>query len=167
MTATGPPALPGPPSAADARLPAPEELRTWRRYLLANARITRILEAELVAAQDLSLAAYDVLVQLSEAPGRTLRMTELAQAVLLSRSGVTRLVERLELAHLVRRVPAPGDGRGVQALLTNVGQTRLEAAARVHLAGVFAHFVLPLGASGLAHLDAALATLLDRKQQTE
>lgn len=140
--------------------PGQDELRTWRRYLVAHARITRALEAELLAAENLSLASYDVLVQLSESPDGTLRMTELADAVLLSRSGVTRLVERLEQGGLVQRRPAAEDGRGVQAVITADGQERLRVAACTHLAGVTEHFVEPLGGQGLGELDAALDRLL-------
>lgn len=140
--------------------PGEGELRTWRRYLVAHAKIIRTLEAELLATENLSLAFYDVLVQLSESPGGTLRMTDLAEAVLLSRSGVTRLVERLEQGGLVERRPAAEDGRGVQAVLTAAGQERLRVAARTHLAGVNEHFVAPLGPQGLAEMEAALARLL-------
>jgi DNA-binding MarR family transcriptional regulator len=142
--------------------PGEGELRTWRRYLVAHARITRALEAELVAAENLSLASYDVLVQLSESPGGTLRMTELAEAVLLSRSGITRLVERLEQYELVQRHPSAEDGRGVEAVITPAGQERLRVAARTHLAGVTEHFVEPLGERGLAEIDLALDRLLGR-----
>lgn len=139
--------------------PREDELRTWRRYLVAHAKITRMLEAELLATEDLSLVFYDVLVQLSESPGGTLRMTDLADAVLLSRSGVTRLVERLEQGGLVERRPTAVDGRGVQAVLTAAGKDRLRVAARTHLAGVNEHFVVPLGSQGLAEIDAVLDRL--------
>src|ERR1044072_5936908 len=84
------------PDQAVSRVPDEDQLRAWRSFLRAHARISRLLEAELVAERNLSLGAYDVLVQLAEAPQRRLRMAELADAVLLSRSGVTRLVDRLE-----------------------------------------------------------------------
>src|SRR5689334_17250773 len=84
------------PDQAVSRVPTREQLSAWRSFLRAHARITRLLEAELVAERNLSLGGYDVLVQLAEAPQRRLRMAELADAVLLSRSGVTRLVDRLE-----------------------------------------------------------------------
>nr|WP_231500135.1 MarR family transcriptional regulator [Saccharothrix sp. NRRL B-16314] len=112
----------------------------WRSFLRAHARLTRILEAELIAEQRLSLAAYDVLVQLADAPLYRLRMTELADAVLLSRSGVTRLVDRLERAGLVLRERADGDGRGVVAVLTAQGLDRLRTASGTHLTGVARHF---------------------------
>ncbi len=122
-------------------MPTRNELAAWRSFLRAHARITRNLETELIAEQRLSLAAYDVLVQLAEAPDRQLRMTELADAVLLSRSGVTRLVDRLERAGLVSRERADCDGRGVVAVLTPLGLDRLRRASTTHLAGVVRHFV--------------------------
>ncbi|KOX29419.1 MarR family transcriptional regulator [Saccharothrix sp. NRRL B-16348] len=128
------------PETGSARLPTRTELGVWRSFLRAHARLTRILEAELIAEQRLSLAAYDVLVQLAEAPQHRLRMTELADAVLLSRSGVTRLVDRLERAGLVLRERADGDGRGVVAVLTAQGLDRLRVASGTHLAGVVRHF---------------------------
>jgi DNA-binding MarR family transcriptional regulator len=116
------------------------ELDVWRSFLRAHARIIRALESELLADQQLSLASYDVLVQLAEAPERRLRMTELADAVLLSRSGVTRLVDRLEKGGLVTRARVDSDGRGVEAVLTQTGFDRLRAASGTHLAGVATHF---------------------------
>jgi DNA-binding MarR family transcriptional regulator len=130
-----------------------EELTSWRAFLRAHAVITRALEVELVAEQTLSLAAYDVLVQLVEAPDRRLRMTELADAVLLSRSGVTRLVDRLERAGLVARCPVEHDGRGVAARITEAGIARLRKASRTHLAGVARHFADRLDADDLAALE--------------
>lgn len=133
--------------------PSRGQLAAWRAFLRAHAAVTRELETELVAEQQLSLAAYDVLVQLAEAPDRRLRMTELADAVLLSRSGVTRLVDRLEREGLVRRSPVAGDGRGVAAELTPAGLTRLRTASRTHLAGVSRHFVAPLDGDDLAAIE--------------
>ena len=78
-----------------------QQMLAWRRFLLAHALVTRRLENDLVAERRLPLASYDVLVQLVEAPERRLRMSELAERVLLSRSGLTRLVDRLEREGLV------------------------------------------------------------------
>lgn len=128
------------PDSGSSRLPTRDELGVWRSFLRAHARITRILETELIAEQRLSLAAYDVLVQLAETPNMRMRMTELADAVLLSRSGVTRLVDRLERAGLVGRERADGDGRGIVAVLTPQGMDRLKNAADTHMAGVAHHF---------------------------
>ncbi|MDN5859274.1 MAG: MarR family transcriptional regulator [Pseudonocardia sp.] len=139
---------------AERRTPRADELVSWRWFLRAHATITRALENELEAEQRLSLASYDVLVQLAEAPDRRLRMTELADAVLLSRSGVTRLVDRLERVGLVARCPVESDGRGVAARLTDAGLARVRVAARTHLAGVQRHFVAHLDRDALAALEA-------------
>jgi DNA-binding MarR family transcriptional regulator len=146
------------PGDADASPPARtnptrEQLASWRSFLRAHATLVRVLETELEAEQQLSLAAYDVLVQLAEAPDRRLRMTELADAVLLSRSGVTRLVDRLEKIGLVARCPVESDGRGVAARLTEAGLNRLRIASRTHLAGVVRHFVNRLDEEDLAALE--------------
>lgn len=143
----------GGPSTATRVWPSRTELSSWRAFLRAHAVIIRVLEAELIAAEDLSLASYDVLVQLAEAPERRLRMTELADAVLLSRSGVTRLVDRLERVGLVSRGPVEGDGRGVAAQLTEDGLSRLRVAARTHLAGVAEHFAARLDGGDLTALE--------------
>ncbi len=140
-------------TAQDRHGPTQDQLDAWRSFLRAHATITRTLESELEAEQQLSLAAYDVLVQLAEAPGRRLRMTELADAVLLSRSGVTRLVDRMEKAGLVSRCPVEGDGRGVAAQLTDAGLTRLRVASGTHLAGVARHFAAHLGQDDLTALE--------------
>jgi DNA-binding MarR family transcriptional regulator len=138
-----------------------EQLAAWRGFLRAHAYLSRVLEAELLADQHLSLASYDVLVQLAEAPGRRLRMTELAAAVLLSRSGVTRLVDRLEKAGLVTRCPVASDGRGVAAELTPDGLNRLRNAAPTHLTGVIRHFVDKLTPDELAAMERISHRLVD------
>lgn len=148
-------------NGVDRRSPTQDQLDAWRSFLRAHATITRALEAELEAEQQLSLAAYDVLVQLAEAPGRRLRMTELADAVLLSRSGVTRLVDRMERSGLVSRCPVESDGRGVAAELTEAGLTRLRIASRTHLAGVVRHFAAHLGDDDLTALERISRRLAD------
>ena len=97
-------------------------LDSWVSFLRAHAAITRQLNADLLNAHGLTLSDYDVLVQLAQAPGRRLRPVELARAVLLTRSGVTRLVHGLEHAGLVERVPSPDDGRGHLVQLTAAGR---------------------------------------------
>ncbi|MBP2320740.1 DNA-binding MarR family transcriptional regulator [Kibdelosporangium banguiense] len=138
------------PELGATRLPTRSEIDAWRAFLRSHAKVTRCLEAELLAEQRLSLGAYDVLAQLAEAEDQRLRMAELAEAVLLSRSGVTRLVDRLERAGLVIRERVDGDGRGVVARLTPAGANRLGIAARTHLAGVVRHFVELLDEQELA-----------------
>lgn len=142
-------------------VPTREELGAWRAFLGAHARVLRSLEAELVAAQRLSLVSYDVLVQLAEAPERRLRMAELADRVLLSRSGVTRLVDRLERAGLVARQRVSGDGRGVIAELTPAGLERLRVASGTHLAGVLRHFVARFDQDELARFGELCGRLVE------
>jgi len=116
------------------------QLEAWTRFLRAHASITRALEPELANGHGLTLSDFDVLAQLAQAPGRRLRPVELARAVLLTRSGVTRLVHGLERAGLVERVPSPDDGRGSLVHLTAKGRDVLRRASRTHLAGVRERF---------------------------
>jgi DNA-binding MarR family transcriptional regulator len=132
-------------------------LDAWRTFLRAHARVIRDLERELAAEQDLALTDFDVLFQLSTAPDRRLRMSELADALLLSRSGATRLVDRLAADGLVERVVCEADRRGQWAALTDQGRERLRRAAPIHLRGVEQHFLDRLGAEDLR----ALRRMLD------
>lgn len=137
----------------------PEQIAVWRAFLRAHSRITRALEADLVAEQKLPLASYDVLVQLVEAPEHRLRMTELADAVLLSRSGVTRLVDRLVREGLVRREACETDARGLFAVLTDAGYQRLRTASGTHLRGVHDYFVGRLSSDELHRFGELVETL--------
>jgi DNA-binding MarR family transcriptional regulator len=141
--------------------------RAWRRFLRAHAGVVAQLERDLLAAHDLPLAHYDVLVQLSEAPQRALRMTELAQSVLLSRSGLTRLVDRLEREGLVRREACPSDARGTLAVLTDAGADRLRAAWPTHLAGVVDRVVGRFTEDELVLLGDLLGRLLDDERDDD
>jgi DNA-binding MarR family transcriptional regulator len=123
------------PQASDWRL------GVWRTFLRTHAGVMRELERELVAATGMPLGWYDVLLQLAEAPERRLRMAELADRVLLSRSGLTRLIDRLQAEGLVRREPSPDDARGTYTVLTRQGMQRLRTAAPVHLAGISRHWL--------------------------
>lgn len=134
----------------------PTELHAWRAFLRAHATVTRRLEAELVAEHDLPLASYDVLVQLSEAPDRRLRMTQLAERVLLSRSGLTRLADRLERDGWIAREACPSDARGTLAVLTDAGLAKLETAWPTHRRGVAEHVTGRLTADEIATLGALL-----------
>ncbi len=140
---------------------APAEQETWRRFLRAHTLVLRRLERDLVAGHGLPLASYDVLVQLSEAPERQLRMTELAERVLLSRSGLTRLVDRLEREGLVERRACPSDARGTLAALTDRGIDRLRTAWPTHLDGVVESFVGRYTAEELSTLGALLGRLVE------
>ena len=140
------------------KTPRPDDPRldAWRAFLRAHARLTRQLERELQAEQSLALADYDVLVQLAVAEDHRLRMGELAERLLLSRSGATRLVDRLVVDGLVARVSCDTDRRGQWAQLTEAGHQRLRDASPTHLRGVEEHFLDRIPATELDQLRATL-----------
>ncbi|HZU14824.1 MAG TPA: MarR family winged helix-turn-helix transcriptional regulator [Chloroflexota bacterium] len=115
-------------------------LEAWALFLEAHARLVQTLEAELEAETGLPLTWYDVLAQLSAAPEGRLRMSDLYQSLLLSKSGLTRRIDRMVEVGLVERKGCPGDRRGVFAVLTPKGREILRAAAPLHCAGVERHF---------------------------
>jgi DNA-binding MarR family transcriptional regulator len=134
-------------------------LATWAAFLRAHAHVVGELERELQAEQRMALTDYDVLVQLAAADDRRLRMSDLADRLLLSRSGVTRLVDRLVAEGMVERVSCDTDRRGLWAALTDAGLERLRSAAPTHLRGVGAHFLDRLSPDDLASLRGILARL--------
>src|SRR5437879_8338444 len=131
-------------------------LAAWSTFLRAHARVTRELERELEAEQDLSLADYDLLYELAVADGRRLRMSELADRLALSRSGATRLVDRLEAAGLVDRQTCATDRRGYWASVTEAGIGRLTAATPTHLRGVCEYFIDRIPPAELEQLQRTL-----------
>src|ERR687895_2375997 len=118
-----------------------EELGAWRGLLRLHSALVKALDAELLAEHDLPLTSYEVLITLQSAPGHRRRMSELADSVLLSRSGMTRLVDRLEREGLLLRDTCSSDGRGCFAVLTEEGEALLQRARRTHLAGVRDRFL--------------------------
>jgi DNA-binding MarR family transcriptional regulator len=162
MSSTSAPSPAGPadaPTAVPASAAVVAEtpgINAWRAFLQAHARVTRRLDEELQAAHGLSLAEYDALLQVAHAPGRRIRMNVLADRVILSRSGITRLVDRLEAAGSVERSACLSDARGQEAVLTSAGLSRLRAAARTHLDGVHRYFLDRLEAADLAGLEESL-----------
>lgn len=133
-----------------------EEMRAWQALLHAHHKVVRSLDLELREEHDLLFAEYDVLLRLARAPDRALRMTDLAERVLLSPSGVTRLVDRLSAKGLVRRRTDPGDGRVALTCLTDEGLRRLRAAAKTHLRGIREHFTGRLSEAQLRSVAAGL-----------
>jgi DNA-binding MarR family transcriptional regulator len=138
---------------------SPERLDAWRGFLRAHAAVVAALGAELEAERDLPLPWYDVLVSLSDCGGR-LRMQDLADRVLFSRSGLTRLVDRMAAAGLVERERCEDDRRGTFAVLTEAGARRLRDAAGVHLRGIHDHFTSHLSDADVKALRAVLAKIL-------
>jgi DNA-binding MarR family transcriptional regulator len=141
--------------------PTDESLRAWRLFLLAHGRLLDVLESDLRAEVGLPLTWYEVLLFLSQAPGGRLRMTDLAASVLVSKSGLTRIVDRMKEAGLIERAMCPSDRRGVFVVITARGKDRLRAAAPVHLKGVQDHFLAHLTAAEARAVESALAKVLE------
>ena len=120
------------------------ELAAWRGLLRTHARVLAELDAELEAAHALAVPEYEVLLVLTQNGDNHLRMSELADAALLTRSGMTRLVDRLERQGLVRRERCAADGRGTYAVITPEGAARFAEARPTHIAGVRRLFLGPL-----------------------
>lgn len=118
----------------------PEHLEAWRLFLTAHSEVIDALASELQAERDLPLTWYEVLLYLSRAEDGRLRMHELAESLLLSRSALTRLVDRVERAGYVERVTCESDRRGLFVQLTESGRQAFAAAAPVHLRGIEEHF---------------------------
>jgi DNA-binding MarR family transcriptional regulator len=116
------------------------EMRAWQALLHAHHDVVEGLDRELREAHGITFAEYDVLLRLGRAPERALRMSDLAERVLLSPSGVTRLVDRLAARGLLERRTEPTDGRVALASVTTEGSRLLRRAARTHLRGIREHF---------------------------
>ncbi|HZK50049.1 MAG TPA: MarR family transcriptional regulator [Actinomycetota bacterium] len=141
------------PKLAEVKLQREDErLTAWRLFLESYRRVLDTLDDELQSARGLSLTRYDVLVQLFSAPDQRLRMNQLASRILLSKSGLTRLIDRMEAEGLVERASSPNDRRGSFAVLTPRGEQVFREAGPIHLDGIHKHFA--------SHLTAAEARTL-------
>ena len=142
------------PQTADSPQLDGRELAAWRGFLATHRQLITALDEELEREHGLALGSYEVLLHLSEAPEQSLRMGELADRLLLSRSGLTRLVDRLAARGLVERHSCPSDRRGTYARLTEEGLARFEQARPTHLRGVREHFISHVPARDLDRLAA-------------
>ena len=131
------------------------ELGAWRGLLRTHAMLVKRLDAELEAAHGLPLTSYEVLLHLADAPERKMRMCDVADSVLLSRSGLTRLIDRLERDGFVERVSCADDARGAFAQLTDEGLAKLQSARSTHLDGIREHFLQHFSAAELELLGDA------------
>jgi DNA-binding MarR family transcriptional regulator len=134
---------------------------TWALFLRTHAALVARLEHELDEARRLPLPWYDVLLELNAAQGRRLRMQELGNRVVLSRSRVSRIVDEMARAGLARREPDPADGRGSYAVLTDTGRSALHDAAPVYLHGIATYFTGQLSDAELQIMHDALRRVLE------
>ena len=150
-------------TATETIAPAPElsrpALEAWKSFLFAHSHLIRELDAELREQHDFTLGDFDVLAQLSEASGGSLRMCELAAAVVLSPSGLSRRVDRLERAGLVERRRSASDARSIEARLTATGKQLFRRLRKTHLGGIEEHFADRFNAEELETLRELLARL--------
>lgn len=135
------------------------QMQAWRTFLFTQARVLNELDKELNDATGLSLAWYDVLVQLHEA-GDSVRMGDLARSLLISPSTGTRLIDRMERHGLVEREPCATDRRVTFVKLAPAGLERLREAAPIHMAGVERHFSSFLNSADADRLSAILGPIL-------
>jgi len=138
------------------------DLGPWRAFLRAHARVARRLDEDLRSRHALSLQEYETLLHLAEAPDRRLRMGRLADSLLLSKSGVTRLIDRLVDDGLVERTSCSSDARGAEAQLTGTGLSRLRAAAPTHLAGIRDHFYAAIAGPDVPVVERAMDAVSER-----
>jgi DNA-binding MarR family transcriptional regulator len=138
--------------------PSPERLRAWRLYFESALALVDVLDTELERDAGLPMRFYDVLVHLEETPDG-LRMNELAERILYSKSGFTRVVDRLEQADLVRRVVPENDRRSILVVLTDQGRTTMEQARRHHRHAIEQHFSRHLTDTDIKALTRALEKL--------
>lgn len=135
-------------------------VEAWAALLRAHAAVVRIMEREVEEATGLPLSWYDVLLELNSADGRQLRMQALSSRVVLSRTRVSRLVDEMERAGLVQRVPDPADGRATLTAITDRGRRHLRKAAPVYLGAISEHFTRHLTRGQLRAIRSGLDQLL-------
>jgi DNA-binding MarR family transcriptional regulator len=140
-------------------------LVAWRAFLNAHAAVIERIERDLAVADRLPLGAYDVLVALVQAPDERLRMGDLAQAIVLNKSTLTRRVDRLERAGLLTRERHQGDKRGAYAVLTERGRAAVRAAWPIYARGIQAHFGRHLTDDTARALTQALTRITDEAHQ--
>ncbi len=147
------------PTKTDVRWLNPREMKAWRNYIIASRRMLEALDGDL-AGFELTMADYEVLAQLSDAPGRRLRMSELAEIAMVSKSRLSHRMKVMEAAGWVRREECPEDRRGYFAVMTDKGFKAIEKAAPTHVGSVRNRF--------LDHLSVKdqedLAKIFDRLQ---
>ena len=141
--------------------PDSAQIDVFSRFLRAHQQVSDDLNRNLLDERRLSLSWYDVLLQLSESEDGRLRLQDLAERVLYSRSGLTRLIDRMEKAGFVSREPCPDDRRGTYAVLTPEGKRTLRRAAPAHLRAIEQYFFSKLSDAEIAVLGTAMGKVLE------
>jgi len=139
----------------------------WRQYLTTHTRVLQRIQQQMDAADLPSLEWYDVLYTLKEAPDYRMRLSDLAEEVLLTRSNLTRLVDRLERAELLKREACPSDRRGTYAVLTEAGIAMQERMWKVYAEGIAAYFASAIPAEDVECFAAILMRLRSTAEQSD
>ncbi len=139
-----------------------DELAAWRGFIKAHAHIIENIERDLAEQKRVPLTTYDVLIALFEAPGHKLRLGELTKKIILTKSGLTRLVDRLEKEGLLIREKSEEDRRGAYAVLTAEGAAQLRQAWPIYARGIKQYFAVALSEEGLQHVTRAMAAIQNR-----
>lgn len=139
--------------------PRDPRLAPWRAFLLAQMQVARLLDDDLRTQHGLSLQEYGALLVLAESPDRRLRMGRLAESLTLSKSGATRLIDRLVGDGLVERTSCSSDARGAEAQLTAVGLDRLRRASPTHLRGIAEYFLAAVDERDLPVIERAMTAV--------
>ncbi len=142
--------------------PRDRRLAPWRAFVLAQAQVSRRLDEDLRTEHGLSLQEYVALLILAESPERRLRMGRLADLLTLSKSGATRLIDRLVADGFVARVTCSSDLRGAEAALTEAGVNRLRTAAPTHLRGIADYFLSAIDSNDLEVVERTMRAVGDR-----
>lgn len=142
--------------------PRDPRLAPWRAFVMAHAHVSRRLDEDLRAEHGLSLQEYVALLILVEAPEHRLRMGRLAELLTLSKSGATRLIDRLVDDGLVARVSCSSDLRGAEAALTESGVSRLRTAAPTHLRGIMEYFLSAISSDDVPTVERTMRAVGDR-----
>jgi len=146
--------------SAQTRWLNPREMKAWRSYIIASRRLLDALESD-IAGHDLSMADYEVMAQLSEAPGRRMRMSELAELAMLSKSRLSHRMKVMEKAGWIKREECAEDRRGSWAVMTEKGWRAIVAAAPDHVASVRLRFIDQLSPAEQESLTATFSSLTD------
>jgi DNA-binding MarR family transcriptional regulator len=142
----------------------PREMKAWRAYIIASRRLLEALDTDLVGF-DLSMADYEVLAQLSDAPGRRMRMSELAELAMVSKSRLSHRMKVMEKAGWVKRETCKEDKRGYWAVMTEKGWRAIVAAAPSHVASVRARFVDQLSVKEQENIAAIFGHIQDELRE--
>ena len=138
-----------------------QKLAAWRTFLAAYGTTMRALEHEMLEDQGISLTWYEILARLDAAPEGLMQMKDLAECILLSRSGLTRLIDRMAAEGLVDRLPCPEDRRGTYAAITDEGRNSLRRAMPSHIRSIDEHFLRYLDVFDVQALQRVLKKVLD------